>query len=82
MNLERLASEMFSANLIREVKPSFKYIIGEFQAAMHFMTTCSQLENHCVKFLAVFDKLGGNFERAAIVLRKEWMVMSENKLKL
>lgn len=73
---------MFSANLIQEVRPSFEYIIGEFQAAMHYMTTCSQLENHCVTFLAVFDELGGNFGRAAIVLRKEWMEMSENKLKL
>ena len=73
---------MFSANLVREPRPSFDYIFGEFQSAMHYMTTSCELESHCVKFLNVLEELRGNFEKAATTLRKEWMEMSENKLNL
>ena len=56
--LETLASEMYTAGLInREVQrsPSFDGIIGEFKAAMEFMRRGSELEEHCVKFLSVFN---------------------------
>ena len=73
--LETLASEMYSVKLInKEVQrsPSFDGIIGEFTAGMGFMTMCSELQDHCVKFLRVFTEVSGSFAIAPKALHKDW----------
>ena len=65
---------MYSAGLINsEVQrsPSFDGIISEFKLAMEFIGECSELENHCIKFLSVFTKLGGSFIKAAEALKED-----------
>ena len=65
---------MYSAGLINsEVQrsPSFDGIISEFKLAMGFIGECSELEEHCIKFLSVFTELGGSFTRAAKALKED-----------
>ena len=75
-NLNALADLMFEAHLITTAvhrSPTFNNIIDEFKSAMEFMKECSQLKDHCAKFLSVFTKLGGSFTVAASSLRGEWI---------
>ena len=67
---------MYSDGLINsEVQrsPSFDGIISEFKSAMEFIEIRSELEEHCIKFLSVFTKLGGSFIRAAKALKEDWI---------
>ena len=67
---------MYSAGLINnqvQRSPSFNGIISEFISAMEFIRIPSEIEEHCIKFLSVFTKLGGSFTRAAKVLKEDWV---------
>ena len=73
---------MYTAGLIsRELQksPSFDGIIDEFISAMEFMRTCSELQEHCVKFLSAIAKLEGSFIRAANVLKEDWIEVARTE---
>ena len=73
---------MYSTDLIStevQKSPSFEDITGEFTAAMEFMRTRSKLEEHCVKFLSAFAKLGGAFTIASDALKTDWIEVGRSE---
>ena len=67
---------MYTAGLINiEVQrsPSFDGIINEFKSGMAFFRRPTELENHCIKFLTVFAKLGGSFTIAGNAIKEDWI---------
>ena len=46
---------------------------------MEFMRTRSKLEEHCVKFLSAFAKLGGGFTIASDALKTDWIKLGRSE---
>ena len=73
--MTRLANQLFQAGLINIAirrSPTFDSIIQEFVSAMRFMNSFSEVQDHCTKFLTVFNRIGGSLAIASRTLQKEW----------
>jgi len=53
-------------------KPTFDAIVNEFFTSIMFFQAISEVQEHCAKFLAVFEELGGPFAAASKTLAAEW----------
>ena len=67
---------MFQEGLINnEVKdnPTGNRIIDEFKVSFIWINKKAQVESHCKSLLKVFCDNGGSFQRAAEMLKSEWL---------
>ena len=77
-SMESFAGEMYQADLInREAMKSHKYdvIMSQFISGMDFKHTISELQEHCLLFTGVLEKLGGAAKMAANEFTQEWTTL-------
>ena len=71
--LKTVSSEMYGAGLIPhavEKNPTFDGIMSSFLSGFAFKDELQEIEEHCVKFLSVFYKIGGPFVYAADMIKQ------------
>ena len=81
-NLQIIAVNMFAAGLITEsalLSPSFHSIIDQFISVLSFMSSLSEIEQHCTKFLSIFTDIGGPCTLVSEVLKMNWIEVSRAK---
>jgi len=81
--LKTVATEMLSVGLIPhaiEKNPTFDGIMSFFLAGFAFKDELEEIEEHCLKFLTVFYKIGGPFVDAANKIKKTIQKTVNDKL--
>ena len=81
-NLYQVPDEMYAAFLISksvQMSPSFHNIIEDFLLALSFMSSVSEIEQHCAKFLSIFTKIGDPCARVSHTLQQDWIKVSKTK---
>ena len=82
-SLKKVAEEMLQAGIITrtlERNPTFDSIINSFLSAFEFMDELDDIENHCMKFLSVFYKIGGPFVPAGDMIKKRLLKKINSEL--
>ena len=75
-NLYHLADEMYAAFLISksvQMSHSFDKIIEEFKGGLSFMSSVTEIEQHCAKFLSILTDMGGPCAQVSEVLQQDWI---------
>ena len=72
-SVEKVAKEMLEVELItEEVNPSVERILEQFIGGLKWCDDQAEVEEHCIKFLKVLEKMKGNFGKASKKLRDQW----------
>ena len=81
-SIEVVSAEMFSAGIISTSKQSSEAIITDFQSGFLFMSSLSEIQQHCSVFFGVLDKLGGPSRIAGNYLKKAIKKRVEEKFNI
>ena len=84
-SIEGVSAEMFAAGLISsEVKSrkSAEAIISDFHSSFVFMSTLSEVQQHCTVFFSVLEKMGGPFLVAGTSLKQAIKNSMQEKLNI
>ena len=78
-----VAYEMFEEKLIsRDVRqnPTAEKIINQLVDGFDWIVDKTEVEKYCKRILKVFYNNGGNFERAAEILKTKWSEKAHNDM--
>ena len=81
--LRNVTREMFQAHLITEAvrdNSTAEKILKEFINGMKWIRNQSDVEEHCKKFLCVFNKMGGNFVLASKQVKTQWITIAKQRM--
>ena len=81
--LVSIANELFQVGIIADdVQRSHSYdaIIDSFLSGIDFISTQSNLESHCRKFLKALSNVGGPLAGAASMLQRKWIETVRDEL--
>ena len=82
-SVEKVAKEMVGVELItEEVNPSADRILEQFIDGLEWCDDRAEVEEHCIKFLKVLEKMKGNFGKASKKLRDQWMEAAKCELSI
>ena len=62
--------------------PSAEKLLEEFTEGLEWSDKQLEVEEHCIKFLKVLEKMGGNFGKASKKLRDQWMAAAKCELSI
>ena len=81
--LQHVTRERFQAKLISggdRDNSTPENILKEFREGMDWIRNQSDMEDHCKKFLEVFNRIGGTFILAAKSLKEDWCKAAKQEL--
>ena len=64
---------MFQAHIIScdvQKNPAYETIMKDFLIGFNFLEDLGEIQEHCQKFLSVFNKMGGPFAKAGDMIKK------------
>ena len=74
---------MLEVELItEEVNPSAERILEQFIDGLRWCDDQAEVEEHCIKFLKVLEKMKGIFRKASKKLRDQWMAAAKCELSI
>lgn len=80
--LHHLADQMYDADFITadiQKTPTFDNIMAQLTVELNLMSSISQIQQYCTKFLSMLSDMGGPYVGVSQALQQDWIKESRAK---